>query len=152
MLPHWGKCTKVTGSVQHTIITPIRDNPAAVENAELEKNTSWVSPDPKFPPAPVRPDMMPRDRREMKGMMPNVAPHAAWAPTEKRIMAKTAMGSEFARPSQMQKTPPSVWRIQGVHNLPLMAKYLATRSEANPPKGRATRLPTPNGAAMMPAV
>lgn len=151
MPPHCGKCTKVTGIVQHTIITPIQDNPVAVENAEVEKNTSWVNPDPKFPPAPVRPDMMPRERREMKGMTPKVAPHAAWAPIEKRIMARTARGSELARPRHIQKTPPRVWRIQRVHNLPLIPKYLPATSDAHPPKGRAAKLAMPNDAAMMPA-
>ncbi|PON66511.1 hypothetical protein PanWU01x14_109330 [Parasponia andersonii] len=130
MLPHCGKWTRVTGRVQATIITPIRDNPVAVENLEVEKNINWVNPDPKFPPAPVIPDMTPRDLREMKGMMPNVAPQAACAPMEKRIMAKTAMGSELARPSQMQKAPPMVWRIHRVHSLPLMPKWRAATSEA----------------------
>lgn len=123
-----------------------------VEKAEDEKNTSCVSPDPKFPPAPVRPDIIPRDRREMNGMIPKVAPQAAWAPTEKRIMVIMAMGSVSARPSQMQKHPPRVWRIQRVHSLPLMPKYLAARSEAYPPKGRAMKLAMPNVAAMRPAV
>ncbi|KAF4348223.1 hypothetical protein G4B88_024829 [Cannabis sativa] len=54
-----------------------KDSPVAVENREVEKNTSWVNPEPKFPPAPVNPDMIPKDLRETKGMMPNVAPQAA---------------------------------------------------------------------------
>jgi hypothetical protein len=58
-------------------MTPIQDRPAAVDKLELEKNTSCVNPDPKFPPAPVRPDMIPNDRREIKGMIPKVAPQAA---------------------------------------------------------------------------
>nr|GLL33926.1 hypothetical protein DVH24_005862 [Ipomoea trifida] len=49
------------------------DSPDAVENFEVEKNISCVNPDPKLPPAPVSPEMMPNDRREMKGMMPKVS-------------------------------------------------------------------------------
>nr|GLL33927.1 hypothetical protein DVH24_005862 [Ipomoea trifida] len=55
----------------------LRRSPDAVENFEVEKNISCVNPDPKLPPAPVSPEMMPNDRREMKGMMPKVAPQAA---------------------------------------------------------------------------
>nr|GMD29482.1 subtilisin-like protease SBT1.7 [Ipomoea batatas] len=44
----------------------LRRSPDAVENFEVEKNISWVNPDPKLPPAPVSPEMMPKDRREMK--------------------------------------------------------------------------------------
>ena len=133
-------------------MAPIQERPLAVENVEEVKNTNWVSPEPKFPPAPVRPDIMPRDRREMKGTIPKVAPQAACAPTEKRIMAKIAMGSELARPSQIQNTPPRVWRIQRVHSLPLIPNLLAAKSELYPPKGRATMLAIPNVAAMIPAV
>ncbi|KAJ6984133.1 hypothetical protein NC653_022391 [Populus alba x Populus x berolinensis] len=71
---------------------------------------------------------------------------------EKRIIAVTARGSELARPSQIQKTPPSVCKIQSTHNLPLIPKYLAATSEEYPPKGRATRLAIPKVAAMTPAV
>ena len=138
--------------VQATIITPISDSPVAVEKFEVEKNTNWVNPDPKLPPAPVMPEMTPRERREMKGMMPKVAPQAAWAPREKRIIEKTAIGRELARPSHMQKAPPAVCRIQRVHSLPLMPKRRAAMSEAQPPKGRATRFAMPNEAAMVPAV
>lgn len=152
MLPHWGKWTRVTGRVQHTIMIPIKERPVDVENFEVEKKINWVKPEPKLPPAPVRPDMIPRERLEMKGMMPKVAPHAAWAPIEKRIIAKTAMGSELARPSHMQKTPPKVWRTHRVQSLPLMPNNLAATSEVYPPKGRARRFAIPNEAAMIPAV
>ena len=67
-------------------------------------------------------------------------------------MAKTAMGSELARPSQIQNTPPRVWRIQRVHSLPLMPNLRPAKSELYPPKGRATRLAMPKVAAMIPAV
>nr|GMD28440.1 DNA-(apurinic or apyrimidinic site) lyase [Ipomoea batatas] len=77
MPPHCGKWTKVTGRVQAMIIIPMYERPDAVENFEVEKNISCVNPDPKLPPAPVSPEMMPNDRREMKGMMPKVAPQAA---------------------------------------------------------------------------
>ena len=77
MLPHCGKWTSATGRVHATAMTPIQVRPVAVENVELEKKTSWVNPPPKFPPAPVRPEIRPRDRREMKGMIPYAAPHAA---------------------------------------------------------------------------
>ena len=77
MLPHCGKCTRDTGRVQATIMTPIHVRPDAVEKLEVEKKISCVNPDPKFPPAPVRPEMIPKDRREMNGMMPKVAPQAA---------------------------------------------------------------------------
>jgi len=70
---------------------------------QLEKNISCVKPEPKFPSASVRPGIMPNDRREMKGMTPNAAPQAAWAPMEKRITVTIAMESELARPSQIQK-------------------------------------------------
>uniref|UniRef100_A0A803PTW8 Uncharacterized protein n=1 Tax=Cannabis sativa TaxID=3483 RepID=A0A803PTW8_CANSA len=76
-------------------MTPIRDSPVAVENREVEKNTSWVNPEPKFPPAPVNPDMIPKDLRETKGMMPNVAHKSLESQMEKRIMKKTA-GSVLA--------------------------------------------------------
>lgn len=66
MLPHCGKCTAATGNVHATIMIPIRLSPVAVEYLELVKNSSCVSPDPKLPPAPVRPEMTPRDLREMK--------------------------------------------------------------------------------------
>lgn len=152
MLPHWGKCTRVTGRVQQTIITPMRESPVAVEKLELVKKINWVSPDPKFPPAPVRPEMIPSDLLEMNGMIPNVAPQAAWAPMEKRIIARTATGREPARPSQIQKAPPRVWRIHRVQSLPLMPKRRAALSEAYPPKGRAKKLAIPKEAAMIPAV
>jgi len=152
MLPHCGKWTRVTGRVQATIIAPIKERPVEVENFEVEKKTNWVKPDPKFPPAPVRPDMIPKDLLEMKGMIPKVAPHAAWAPIENKIMVNTAIGRELARPSQIQKAPPKVWRIQRVHNLPLMPNNLPATSEAYPPKGRATMFAIPNEAAMIPAV
>ncbi|KAF4348222.1 hypothetical protein F8388_000107 [Cannabis sativa] len=70
---------------------------------------------------------------------------------EKRIMENTARGSVLARPSQMQKAPPMVWRIQRVHSLPLIPKCRAATSDAHPPKGRAKRLAMPNEAAMIPA-
>lgn len=79
-----------------------------MEYLELVKNRNCVNPDPKLPPAPVRPEMIPRERREMKGMMPKVAPQAAWAPIEKRIMNRTEIEREFALPRQMQNMPPSV--------------------------------------------
>lgn len=120
MLPHCRKWTKLMGKVQATIMTPIHVRPAAVENLDVEKKINCVKPDPKLPPAPVRPEMIPKDRREMNGMMPKVAPHAAWAPMEKSIIAKIAMGSVLARPSQIQKTPPRVWRIHRTHSRPLM--------------------------------
>lgn len=77
MLPHCGKWTSATGSVHATIMIPINEIPVAVEYFELVKNSHWVNPDPKFPPAPVRPDIMPSERREKNGMIPKVAPHAA---------------------------------------------------------------------------
>ncbi|KAH1115388.1 hypothetical protein J1N35_008766 [Gossypium stocksii] len=130
MLPHCGKCKNATGMVQMTAVAPINERPVAVENLELEKNTSCVKPEPKFPPAPVRPDMSPSDRRETNGTTPKVAPHAAWVPSEKRIIAKMAMGSESARPSQIQKAPPRVWKNQRIHSLPLIPNNLAALSEA----------------------
>jgi len=48
-----------------------------VDNLQLEKNISCVNPEPKFPAASVRPGIMPNDRREIKGMIPNAAPQAA---------------------------------------------------------------------------
>ena len=62
------------------------------------------------------------------------------------------MESELARPSQIQKTPPSVCKIKRARNLPLIPKYLAATSETIPPKGRARRLATPKVAAITPAV
>nr|GLL33930.1 hypothetical protein DVH24_005862 [Ipomoea trifida] len=120
-----------TGSVQATAMAPIHVSPAAVENLELEKNSSCVNPPPKFPPAPVRPEMSPNERRDTKGMMPYVAPHAAWAPREKRIMATTATGSVLARPSHMQNTPPRVWTTHSTHSLPLMPNLFAATSDAS---------------------
>ena len=95
---------------------------------------------------------MPNDRREMKGMMPNVAPQAAWAPTENMIIMATATGSDLERPRRIQKIPPIVWRIHRVHSLPLIPNLLAARSETYPPNGRAAKLAMPNVAAMIPAV
>jgi hypothetical protein len=138
--------------VQATIIAPIKERPVDVENFELEKNTNCVNPEPKFPPAPVKPDMIPNDLLDMNGMIPNVAPHAACAPIENRIIDSTAIGSVFARPNHMQNTPPSVWRIHSVHNLPLIPNNLAAKSDAYPPNGRAIRFAIPNEAAMIPAV
>ena len=63
--------------MQLQIISPIQDRPAAVDNLQLEKNISCVNPEPKFPAASVRPGIMPNDRREIKGMIPNAAPQAA---------------------------------------------------------------------------
>ncbi|KVI00127.1 hypothetical protein Ccrd_021576 [Cynara cardunculus var. scolymus] len=94
-------------------------------NDALAKNINWVSPDPKFPPAPVIPEMMPSDRREMKGMMPNVAPHAACAPMEKRIIKVMAKGSEFTRPSKRQQTPPAVCRSHRFQSRPRIPHRLA---------------------------
>lgn len=96
--------------------------------------------------------MIPRDRLEMKGMIPNVAPHAACAPIENNIIAAMAVGSLSAFPSHMQNTPPNVCRIHRVHSLPLIPKYRAAMSDAYPPNGRATRFAIPNVAAMIPAV
>lgn len=125
MLPHCGKCTSVTGSVQATIIIPIKDKPVAVEYFELVKKNNSVNPEPKLPPAPVRPEITPSDRLEMKGMMPKVAPHAAWAPMENRIIDVMESGSVLARPRQIQKMPPAVWRIHRFHSRPLMPNLLA---------------------------
>lgn len=111
MLPHCGKCTKATGKVQQTIIIPIKEIPVAVECLELVKNNNWVKPEPKLPPAPVRPEMTPSERREMKGMIPNVAPQAACVVIEKRIMERIEKGRVEARPKQIQKMPPRVWTI-----------------------------------------
>lgn len=105
-----------------------------------------------MPPAPVRPEMTPRDRREMKGMMPKVAPQAACAPMEKRIMEVTESGSVLARPKQMQKTPPRVWRVQRFQRRPLMPNRRAATSDIRPPSGRDTILAMPKVAAIVPAV
>lgn len=86
----------------------MKEIPAAVEYLELVKNNNWVKPEPKLPPAPVRPEMTPSERREMKGMIPKVAPQAACVVMEKRIMQRTEIGRDEARPRQMQKTPPRV--------------------------------------------
>jgi len=67
-------------------------------------------------------------------------------------MAKIAIGSEMARPSQTQKTPPEVCKIQRVHNRPLIPKNLAEMSDAYPPSGRAKKLAIPKLAAIIPAV
>lgn len=77
MLPHCGKWINATGIVHATAITPIQVRPDAVENLVLEKKTNWVNPPPKFPPAPVSPEIMPKERRETNGMIPYAAPHAA---------------------------------------------------------------------------
>lgn len=146
MLPHCGKCTAATGNVHATIMIPIRLSPVAVEYLELVKNSSCVSPDPKLPPAPVRPEMTPRDLREMK---PKVAPQAACAPTEKSIMDVMESGRVVARPRQMQNTPPSVWRIQ---RRLLIPNLRAAISDISPPSGRDTMLAMPNVAAIVPAV
>lgn len=118
----------------------------------LLKKTNWVNPDPKFPPAPVRPDMIPSERRDIKGMMPKVAPHADCAPMEKRIIAVIARGRELARPNHMQNKPPKVCKVHRVHSLPLIPNFRAAKSEANPPAGLATKLAIPNVAAIIPAV
>src|SRR5262249_8213675 len=97
-------------------------------------------------------DMTPSDRRDMKGMMANVAPHAACAPMEKRIMERMDRVRVSARPRQMQKIPPRVWRIQRVHNRPLIPKRRAAMSDIKPPKGRDTMFGMPKVAAMVPAV
>lgn len=51
--------------------------PVAVENLELVKRSSWVTPEPKLPPAPVSLGMTHIDCLEMNGMIPNVALQAA---------------------------------------------------------------------------
>ena len=84
--------------------------------------------------------------------MPKMAPQAACTPTEKSIMDKIAIGSEVARPSQTQKIPPEVCKIQRVHNRPLIPKNLAEMSDAYPPSGRAKKLAIPKLAAIIPAV
>lgn len=108
---------------------PIKNKPCDEEYFDVEKNNSCVIIDPKFPPAPVRPEIRPRARRETKGTMPNVAPQAPWTTKEKRSSATMAMGSLVANPSHMQKTPPRVCKTQRVHSLPLMPKYRAATSE-----------------------
>ena len=50
--------------------SPPSESSVEVENPELAKNTNWVIPETKFPPAPVKPDIIPNNGREMKGMMP----------------------------------------------------------------------------------
>lgn len=55
--------------------------------------------------------MTPSERREMKGMIPNVAPQAACVVIEKRIMERIEKGRVEARPKQIQKMPPRVWTI-----------------------------------------
>lgn len=67
-------------------------------------------------------------------------------------MARMAMGSELARPSQMQKTPPRVWTIQRIHSLPLIPNFRAAKSDAYPPKGREKKFAIPKLAAIIPAV
>lgn len=123
-----------------------------MSNFALEKKANCVTPDPKFPPAPVSPEIRPNDLLDTKGTIPYVAPHAACVPMEKSIIATTAIGSDSALPSQMQNTPPSVWKIQSVQSLPLMPKILADRSDAYPPNGRANMFAIPNVAAIVPAV
>lgn len=56
---------------------PVRVIPVAVENLELVKKSSWVTPEPKLPPAPVSLGMTHIDCLEMNGMIPNVALQAA---------------------------------------------------------------------------
>lgn len=116
------------------------------------KKRSWVRPEPKLPPAPVMPEMMPRERREMKGMTPKMAPQAAWAQMEKRTMATMETGRELARPSQRQKAPPRVSRIQTFQRRARMPQRRAPKSDRNPPRGRATMLAMPKHAAIVPAV
>lgn len=70
MLPHCGKWMSATGMVHATAMTPMKVRPLAVENVVVEKKINCVNPPPKLPPAPVRPEIMPRDLLETKGMMP----------------------------------------------------------------------------------
>lgn len=133
-------------------INPIHVSPMPVENRVVEKNNNCVNPPPKLPPAPVSPEIRPNDLRDTKGMIPYVAPHAAWAPIEKRIIEVMAIGSDSARPNQIQKAPPVVWTIHRTHNLPLIPNFRAAKSDAYPPNGRATKFAIPNVAAIIPAV
>lgn len=41
------------------------------------KKAAWVRAPPKLPPAPIKPQMRPKDLLDMKGTMPYTDPHAA---------------------------------------------------------------------------
>lgn len=105
-----------------------------------------------MPPAPVRPEITPSDRREMKGIIPKVAPQAACAPIEKRIMEKMERDRVLAFPSQMQNSPPSVCKMYKFHRRPRIPNRRAAVSDKNPPMGRAKMFAIPKVAAMVPAV
>ena len=94
------------------IMIPMYSSPVPVEYLDEVKKSSCVSPAPKLPPAPVMPEMMPRERRDTNGVTPKMAPQAACTQKEKSTMAVMEAGSVLARPSQRQKAPPAVWRIQ----------------------------------------
>ncbi|KAL4295802.1 hypothetical protein GQ457_12G010500 [Hibiscus cannabinus] len=96
--------------------------------------------------------MTPRDRLEMNGMIPKVAPQAACAPMEKRIMETMERSRELARPRQMQNMPPSVWRMYRFQRRPRMPNRRAAISDKNPPMGRAKMFAMPKVAAIVPAV
>ena len=83
MDPHCGKCTNTTGRVQAMIMIPMYSSPVPVEYLEEVKKSSCVSPAPKLPPAPVMPEMMPRERRDTNGVTPKMAPQAACTQKEK---------------------------------------------------------------------
>lgn len=52
---------KLTGRVQMSIITPIREMLACVDKLEPENSNSWVITAPIVPPLPVIPDITPSD-------------------------------------------------------------------------------------------
>jgi len=107
--------------------------------------------EPTLPPAPVQPEITPSERREMKGIMPNVAPAAASTKMEKKIMTAMEEPNVETRPRIRQSTPPSVCTIHNVHNLPRIPKRFATMSESTPPNGREKKLASPNVAPIVPA-
>lgn len=152
MLPHCGKCTNATGTVHATIIIPISVSPVAVLYLELVKNNNWVNPEPKLPPAPIIPEMIPSDLRDINGMIPKVAPHAACAPIENKIIERTERSRVLALPRHMQNIPPRVWRIYRFHKRPRIPNRRAFRSDNRPPSGRAIMFAMPNVAAIVPAV
>lgn len=89
---------------------------------------------------------------EIKGTTPKVSPQAAWTKTEKMSITTIDHVKEEIMPRNAHNTPPSVCTIHQAHNLPLMPKRLAIRSEKIPPPGLAKKLASPKLAAIIPAV
>ena len=126
--------------------------PTSVEYEDEVKKMVCVITDPTLPPAPVKPEITPRDLREMNGMIPNVAPQAACTKKEKMIITPMEALRVLVLPRMMQKTPPSDWMIQRFHRRPRMPNLLPSRSEMTPPLGREKKFMNPNREAIKPAL